>query len=103
MSLPRLLALIDPDPYPNPDLCRILKFGSWASYLTYFNHHDRKNIGCETVKFKSGVTAIWREIAHLTIIESGSGYVSDLKIRSRCVICRARNRIQTSIEAASNA
>jgi hypothetical protein len=54
--------------------------------------HDWKNIGSATVKFKSVwcVTAIWREIARLTIIGSGSGYFSDPKIRSRCVICRAR-------------
>jgi hypothetical protein len=75
----------------------------------YFNmlqaqtQHDWKNIGGVTVKFKSGVTAIWRETAHLTIIGSGSGYFADPKIRSRCVICRARNRIQIFIEAASNA
>jgi hypothetical protein len=65
--------------------------------------HDLKNIGSVTVIFKSGVTAIWREIAHVTIIGSGSGYFSDPKTRSRCVICRARNRIQIFIEAASNA
>jgi hypothetical protein len=36
--------------------------------------HDWKNIGGVTVKFKkSGVTANLREIAHLTIIGSGSG------------------------------
>jgi hypothetical protein len=66
--------------------------------------HDLKNIGGVTAKFKSGVSAIWREIAHVTIIGSGSGYFSDPKIRSRCVICRARNRIQIFVEeAASNA
>jgi hypothetical protein len=65
--------------------------------------HDWKNIGGVTVKFKSDVTAILREIAHLTIIGSGSGYFSDPKIRSRCVIYRARNRIQIFTEAASNA
>jgi len=40
--------------------------------------HDWKNIGGVTVKFKSGVTGIWREIAHVTIIGSGSGYFSDV-------------------------
>ena len=35
--------------------------------------HDLKNTGGVTAKFKSGVTAIWREIAHVTIIGSGSG------------------------------
>jgi hypothetical protein len=64
--------------------------------------HDLKNIDGVTVKFKSGVTAIWREIAHLTIIGSGSGHFSDPKIGSRCVTCRARNRIQIFTEAASN-
>ena len=58
--------------------------------------HDMKNTGGVTVKFKSGVTAIWREIAHVTIIGSGSGYFSDPK-------SRARNRIQIFVEAASNA
>jgi hypothetical protein len=40
--------------------------------LTYFKHstqHDWKSIGGVTVKFKSGVTAILREIAHFTIMD----------------------------------
>jgi hypothetical protein len=46
------------------------------SYSINTEHsHSRlhwKNIGGVTNKFKSGETAIWREIAHVTIIGSGS-------------------------------
>jgi hypothetical protein len=86
------------DPYPNPDLFRILKVRSRRVITARLEKYWRCN-----GQIQSGVTAIWREIAHLTIIGSGSGHFSDPKIGSRCVTCRARNRIQIFKEAASNA
>jgi hypothetical protein len=56
-----------------------------------------------TIKFKSGNCRFTRKhpFDHYRI--RGSGHFADPEIRSRCVICRSRNRIQIFMEAAPSA